>query len=1030
MQKLNQYDRDRYFIKEEEIDKAEAATLFSDYLAKIIKFTLGTFTGERSLENQIELTNKIILTLRDAIDHVELEEKLLDSQAKLLVALFDRLNSSIPNFEDHIKQITPYSRLIYSELFTGSNSGLSIESELRKEILSSNRICFIVSFIKVSGINIFRNELTQFTERGGKLQVITTSYMGATEYKAIEFLSTLPNTEVKISYNTQSDRLHAKSYLFLRDTGFDTAYIGSSNISRPALTSGLEWNLKVTSNEISHVIDKFKKTFETYWEDGDFELFNLELHSEKLKEALSKETKSKFDPTKFFTLKPFPFQDEILERLDTERKLHGRYKNLVVAATGTGKTIIAAFDYKRLRIENQFNKLLFIAHRKEILEQAMYTFQSVLKDRNFGELWVDGQTPSNYDHVFVSIQTFNRNYNDLRLQNDFYDVVIIDEVHHVAAYSYRSVLEKFNPKILLGLTATPERHDNQDILKDFSDTIAAEIRLPEALNRKLLCPFVYFGLTDSVDISHVNWSNGKYDTVELTKIYTQNDRRVGEIIYNVEKYLNDPQKVKAIGFCVSQDHARYMAEKFTFAGFKADYLTSGNSSNREDIRIKLKEGIINFLFVVDIFNEGVDIEEIDTILFLRPTESLTIFLQQLGRGLRIYDGKEQLTVLDFVGHSRQEYDFENKFRALIGKTNTPLKKEIEDDFPHLPLGCSIVLEQKAKSFILENILSAIGLRQSVIVSKINNFELQTHLPLTLSNFLHFNNIKIEQLYRRNNWTNLKFQARKIAAYDDSTEKEIYRAISSKWMVTSSLSYFNFIMGLAKVNFKVSMKNLSSVEKSMALMLYYDVWQDANKFTDLETAISAIGSSDALVKEIIEFLEFKIDQIDYFEKEIQLPFEQALMVHGRYTREQILAAFQFSTFEKKSSSREGVAENKFLNTELLFIDLKKSDKDFSPTTLYDDYAINDILFHWQTQNATRPDTGRGLSYILHEQSEKTILLFVREEKKDEWGNTMSYVFLGDAKYIEHYGSKPMSIQWKLNEPIPAYLWKASAKMAVG
>ena len=653
-----------------------------------------------------------------------------------------------------------------SELFTGSNAGISLESEIKKEILSSDKINFLVSFIKWTGIRIFEKELFEFTERGGQLKIITTSYMGATDLKAVEYLSTLKNTEIKVSYNTDNERLHAKAYLFYRNTGFHTGYIGSSNISRSALTSGLEWNLKVTTKEVGHIIDKFQKTFETYWQDKEFELFDKYKDSDKLRIALKKEKSyGKNNSSAYFDLKPFPFQEEILEKLETERIVHNRYRNLIVAATGTGKTVISAFDFKNFRKNNPSAKLLFVAHRKEILQQAQATFQGVLKDNNYGELWVDGIEPEKYDCVFASVQTLNNRIDSLQLSNTFYDFIIVDEVHHISASSYRSILKHFEPKILLGLTATPERMDNEDILKDFCNAIAAEIRLPEALNRKLLCPFQYFGITDSIDLSNVTWQNGRYSPSELTNVYTRSDKRTGEIISNLNKYLTNINEVRALCFCITQEHAQFMAEKFLLSGLKADYLVSSRNELRDVIRNKFSSNQINYLFVVDIFNEGIDIPEIDTVLFLRPTESLTIFLQQLGRGLRLSEDKECLTVLDFVGNSRPEYDYEGKFRALIGKTNTSIQKELEDDFPHLPLGCTINLEKKAKHYILQNIHNATSLNINQLLNKIRNYKHQTTLPLTLKNFSNFYHIPLQIIYKKGNWKRLCVKAEQIEDYD-------------------------------------------------------------------------------------------------------------------------------------------------------------------------------------------------------------------------------------------------------------------------
>lgn len=1030
--KLEELDRNEFYVNKTVVDKYEAAKIFSQYLSKVIEYALNFKTGEHGIENQIALCNKVIKVLRDEIPSEDFNEDFLEDGGKILSAVFNKKNFPHSDFEKYLKEITPYTKLSQSFLFTGSNAGISLESEIKKEILSSNKVFFLVSFIKWTGIRIFEKELIEFTNNGGELKVITTSYMGATDFKAIEFLSSLKNTQIKISYNTQNERLHAKAYLFYRNTDFHTAYIGSSNISRSALTNGLEWNVKFTTKEVSQIIDTFQKTFDAYWNDKEFLYYENALHKDQLKLALKNERSySSTDFSVFFDIKPHNFQEEILEKLQAERIVHNRFRNLIVAATGTGKTIISAFDYKNFIKTHPNAKLLFIAHRKEILEQARKTFQAILRNNNFGQLWVDGNEPDNHNHVFASVQTINSRINTLSLDKSFYDYIVIDEVHHIAASSYRVVLEKFEPIVLLGLTATPERMDGEDILKDFCDTVAAEIRLPEALNLKLLCPFQYFGISDSVDLSNVEWKNGRYVPGELSKIYTNNDVRVGEIINNLNKYLRDVNEVRALCFCVTKEHAEFMATKFLIAGLKADYLVSdsNNREHRKKVRIKLQNKEINYLFVVDIFNEGVDIPEIDTVLFLRPTESLTVFLQQLGRGLRLVEGKECLSVLDFVGNSRPEYDFEGKFRALIGKTNTTIQKEIEDEFPHLPLGCSISLEKVAKETILNNIRKATSFGRAKLVKKIKDYSNQTTLPLTLNNFLNFYHIPFQQIYKTASWKRLCAEANKIEDFPDTNEKEIVSCIQKKWLSCNSDSYFEFIAKLAKKKFIISYHELNEVEKAMCLMLHYDLWFNANNYASIEESIKAIGKNEVLVQEIIEVLEILIDRIDFIEKEIELPYKQPLKIHSRYTRDQIFAAFGFHTFENKSSNREGVADSKEKNTELLFITLDKSEKDFSPTTFYNDFAINENLFHWQSQNATRPDIGKGLSYVYHQKLKKRILLFVRERNQDEFGNTMGFVFLGEGDIKEHYGSKPMNVKWELKEPMPPYIYKDSAKMAV-
>lgn len=1033
--KLDDLDQAIFYIDQKPIDKAEAKDVLSQYFSLILKRALSYYSGEASLQKQIELVNKLIMLIKDELDDEDFEQDLLALNTNLLTAIFSKMDLGISDFQSFLKRITPESRLIFSSLITGGGGPkkLQMDGELQKEISSADRIDFLVSFIKWEGLRLLMQQLEEFTKRGGKLRIITTTYVGATDAKSVEFLAKLPNTEVKVSYNTKNERVHVKAYLFYRKTGFNTAYIGSSNLSKSALTKGLEWNVKLNNIEIPHVLETAQHTFDTYWNSKDFETYDHQRHSEKLKEAL-KEGRFGGGESKlnlgYFDLKPYTFQEEILEKLEVERVVHGRFRNLLVAATGTGKTLISAFDFQRFYKKNPRAKLLFVAHRKEILQQSMGAFRGVLKDHNFGELWVDGVEPTRYEHLFASVLTLNNRLENLKLSSGYFDFIIVDEVHHIPADSYRSFIHQFNPKILLGLTATPERMDGKDVLIDFCNHIAAEIRLPEALNQKLLCPFNYFGIADSVDISQVSWSRGRYMPSELSDLYTSNDQRVANIISSLDKYVTDLANVRALGFCVTQEHAQYMAEKFALAGLRSDYLVSGRNENRKEIRNKLRKKEINYLFVVDIFNEGVDIPEIDTVLFLRPTESLTVFLQQLGRGLRLADGKECLTVLDFVGNARSEYDFEGKFRAMIGKTNSSIATELERNFQHVPLGCSIILEKQARETILKNIMASISPNRNQLIQKIKNFRHQSDLPLTLRNFSTLYNFPLEIIYKRGTWSRLTFEA-SIGDKPDSTfENEWLRCVNNKWLSTESYSYFNFILKLAKNNFQVNLESLLEQEKQMCLMLHYDFWQNAGGFQSLEESIKKIGKNKEIVKEIIQFLEIRIDQIGFMELEIDLPYDQPLKLHSRYTRDQILAAFGFSTFETKSSNREGVAERSEINTELLFIDLNKSDEHYSPTTMYEDYAVNETLFHWQSQNSARPDIGKGLSYIKHQTSGKKILLFVREEKQNQYKNTMGYVFIGEGKLKDYYGSKPMSINWELNEPIPPFLYQASAKLSLG
>lgn len=1030
-EKLDSIDRDAYYVQASQLDKQEAAFHLSAYLTRIVQFVLNEIKDKERPLRQIEIVNKVIRLLIDELEKDSISDQLIDRRGEVLEAFFSKRDFPFPNFEKRIREIMPYTRLSQSELFTGNSAGLQMDSEIRKEILSSDEIHWLVSFIKFSGVRIFKKELEEFTQSGRKLKIITTTYMGATESKAIEFLAALPNTEVKVSYNLSSERLHAKAYLFLRETGFHTGYIGSSNLSRSALTSGTEWNVKITTREVPQLIDKFAKTFDTHWVDRNFEAYDSERDRSKLMRTLrGSQDDVKGRIISFFDLEPKVFQEEILAKLQAERSVHCRFRNLIVSATGTGKTMVSAFDYKRFTRECPHARLLYVAHRKEILEQSRASFQQVLKNPNFGELWVDGQEPLSYDYLFASVQTLNSQLESRNLSPKFFDYIIIDEVHHISAVSYRSIIEHFEPKILLGLTATPERMDGQDILKDFDDTIAAEIRLPEALNAKILSPFQYFALSDSMDISNIEWRNGRYDSTELTKLYTGDDQRVGEIIKNCDTYLTDYLSVKGLGYCVSQKHAEFMANRFVKAGINADYLVSGNSKDRNAKRSALQSGKINYLFVVDIFNEGVDIPEIDTVLFLRPTESLTVFLQQLGRGLRLSEGKECLTVLDFVGNARPEYDFESKFRALVGKTHTSITTEIENEFPHLPIGCSIVLEKKAKQVILSNIKNATDLRRPRLIQKVQNFKHQSTLPLNLKNFINFNHFQLKQLYKKGSWKRLCADSGVIKDFIEPNEKELSSWISSRLIQSNSLSYLQFVKKVLLG--QINPQNLSGDEEVLVNMLHFDVWRKSGLdlgMASIKESIATIRRNTTMVEEAIEVVDYLVQHVDVLEKDVDLGFVFPLKVHSRYSRDHVLAAMRMHTFKKASSNREGVAVNKDLNVEALFVTLKKSEKEYSPTTMYEDYALSDEVFHWQSQNSTAPNTPTGQAYIHHKRIGRKILLFVREQNKDEYGNTLPFVFLGEADFMRHQGAKPMSIEWKLEERIPSFILKESRKLAM-
>lgn len=1021
--KLAKIDQERFFIGERSIDKQEVSKLLSMYLTSIFEQVLSDVAGtesdedETSVKKGIELANTII---RKLVKDFHLESgNLLSAKAKILTAVIDKTKSDYPDLAKRLEEIMPMKGLVNGELFTGK--GIKLYTELQKEIASADEIRLMVSFIKKRGLALLLPQLKEFTSRGGKLKVITTTYMQATDFEAIKQLASLKNTEIKITYDESAERLHAKAYIFLRDTGFNTAYIGSSNMSEQALDTGAEWNVKVTQMEQPRMMKTIMGAFEASWWAESYETFVNGEDDARLKAALNGDAENDIDYSILNLIRPFDYQQEILERLQVEREVRGHWRNLVVAATGTGKTVMAASDYKAFANRHERARLLFIAHREEILRQSLLTFRQVLGDYNFGEKWFAGEEPANYEYVFASKDTLNNRLADLPLPVDYYDYIVIDEVHHAAASTYRKILDYFKPKILLGLTATPERMDGEDITKDFDGTISAEIRLDDALNKGLLAPFYYYGITDSVDYSQVAWDKGHYVASELSHIYTYNDARTEVIFRALQKYLTNIRNVRALCFCVDQQHAKFMAAKFTMCNLKADVLTSENAQMRTALYNKLKRKEINYLFVVDMFNEGVDIPEVDTILFLRPTESLTVFIQQFGRGLRKAEGKTHVDILDFVGNCREEFNYTDRMRVMLGRTSMSVAEEMERDCPHLPLGCRIVLEPKAKEYIMSNIRGAIQrFTAGRVMDLVQNFERHHTVPLTLTNFVNIYRVSVDKLYQNRTWNQILFDAgisKNVSRYNDELSRAVYR----KWAATDSYSYLSFIEQLAQRSFKIKVDSLGSVEQKWLLMMYYDLFENAGRFDSLQMMVDTLASDTCFCDELKEVMELMLKENKAYEKpDNSLLPDFPLKLHGVYTKAQIQVAIGTSTLAKKSSAREGVERNKKLNVEAMFVDIIKNREEGS-TTDYDDKALSPYLFQWDTQNRVRPDSKEGQAYINQTQ---TMLLFVREQKNfvEDRYRTMGYVYLGrvtlNSWEYKNLGTRmQMQICWNMLEPIP-------------
>lgn len=1033
--KLNKVDAERFYIGKKLISKDDAVHILSKYLQHLIEVAFIGTPEDQDVDKYIEFVNSVIRTLGKEFNVDDTDLDLVDAQKSILTAVIDRTNCEYPDIEKHLRVITPVTSLSRSALFFGGRGPADMESELNKEILCADEICWVVSFIKTSGLNLLWNSLKKFTSEGKCLRIITTTYTGATDYDAIARLATLPNTEIKISYDGTQDRLHAKSYIFIRNSGFHTAYIGSSNLSSYALKDGKEWNFKATQFELPQVIENVRNSFESYWCDDTFECFVPGVSDERLKKALGIDWETPLlDFSALDLMRAKDYQQEILEKLDVERNVHGHFRNLVVAATGTGKTVIAAFDFKRYREAHPDCHFLFIAHRQEILHQAMQTFRIVLDEPNFGSIWDGNNEPSNYQHVFASKDTLRNRVDTLQLRADYYDYMVVDEVHHIVAPTYVKLMTCFKPQILLGLTATPERtNEQEDITVFFDGHISAEIRLPAALNAGLLAPFYYYGIPDNVNLSEVKWSGHGYDIAELSRIYTQNDYRTGLILRKMQEYIGNNQlhKVRALCFCVDKNHAKFMNAKFTLAGLKTDVLTSDDDDrHRNIVKKRLQAGTINYLFVVDLFNEGVDIPEIDTILFLRPTESATVFLQQFGRGLRLHKDKDHLTVLDFVGHSRAEFSYKERFEALIGRHSQNIKDEIEGGFANAPFGCKIILEEKAKEEIIANIEGYLrSLNKGRIIKEIAAYYKLAKDAFSLKEFLTYSHVPFHKVYGSMTWGEL-CQLAGVRKDVSVHAAQIKYAVKKKWLATDSFSYFKQLLRFADSGFKCDTTKFTELEQRYAVMLYYDLYDKAGSYTSIAQMFNDLASDALFVQEFKEVVEYLKDKCVAPEKEDNSVYKNwnPLRLHGVYTKAQIQAALGLSTLARKSPSREGVERLKDIKLEAMYVDIIKKREEGSMTA-YKDYAQNREFFHWETQNRVSEGSREAEAY---RNGENNMLLFVRQQvEHPDFGCRMGFTYLGQVTMNSIEGSKPMQIVWHLNTPMSEATYAfASQYKAIG
>lgn len=1030
---------------------------------------ISDFIGKNDYQKVIEFTEKQLYLLNQAFTDESEKIKIQNTDFHFELPL-KRKNSDI---------IGNINELIINEKVKFCNFFIY----LKQELLNCKKFYFIVSFIKYSGIQLLISTLDELEKQGIQGEIITSVYLNITDSKALRKLLSYENIKVKI-YNNSSESFHTKAYLFEKEK-YHSVIIGSSNISQSALYSAEEWNVKLTDSSFFNIYEKSLNQFEKLWHSNEAIELTEDFIDEYEKYKKSINTQNTFDyrRTKIKQKNEFipnSMQKRVLEKLKKTRE-NGNKKGLVISATGTGKTYLAAMDIKQFFEINSNNKnklfeinekkskisnikFLFIAHREELLENAINVFSKILNiDKNeFGRIY-GGLKETNKSMIFASIQSLRNCYDEFK--PDFFNYIIVDEFHHSMSDSYLKTLSYFQSKFLLGLTATPKRMDGKDILSLCDYNVVDEIGIKEALEEDLIAPFHYFGVNDyAVNYDNIPYKNGKYNEKILLENLLLNTR-TDYIVEKINKFGFDGDKLSAIAFCQNIEHAFFMKEEFTKKGYKSAVITANTSSNdRAKILEKFKNKKIEILCVVDILNEGIDIPTINLLLFLRPTMSSTIFIQQIGRGLRKAENKDFVTIIDFIGNYKKDYLLINYFSNEIDNKDTLFTKkekiinEIKNQFSNIPKSCYVELDRVCQNRIIEkiekinfsskNILKEMYLDYKAEIGKSEdeflqvrdfdtNIELFQELCLKMHSFynaqLQFEDSKIFKKENEKNPLNkteiefLEYLEKKLTLVEPFTFLIIDYLVTGKEYINNSdllnkyKEFFNIKENFEKYYLLNRIFEELMEDEILEKTLYgykfskkYKKLFSNEKLNKKNTMKSnqKVNKSNFInrLKQLIYLglNEFKRNDLDEFNENILISYKEYMRVEL-----QIL----LDSKVPKGSWRAGYA-----NTEkdiCLFATIDKTHI-FQENLKYDNSLFADDIIQWISQPKTSHNSSVGQMFIHHKEKGFKVHIFIRKYAFMNGNKTNPFIYLGNAQYYSSQGDKPMKILWKLDKKIPQKL----------
>ena len=916
-----------------------------------------------------------------------------------------------------------------------NNQSTNFYNHITKLLQESKSFIFNAAFINFSGVQLLLDVFSKLENKNIKGKILTSTYLNFTQIKALEKLKEFSNIELKIyDCNSTNIGFHAKSYIFEFEDFYEII-VGSSNITASAFKTNIEWNVKTTLKKEDEFLKNILNEFNNLWKES-FEVNEEFLRSYEFFVNQQKEQTFVYKQN----IKTNFMQKNALEKLEILRQKK-QTKALIISATGSGKTYLSAFDVKNFKAK----KMLFLVHRENILINAKQSFENIIPNKTFG-LFTGNKKEKDKDYIFSTIQTMSLYFEEFE-KNEF-DYIIIDEAHHVTSTTYKKVIEYFKPKFLLGLTATSNRMDGNSIYEIFDENIACDIRLNDALEHDLIVPFHYFGISDIKSIDYENEDLTKIDV--LAKLLSVN-KRVDYIIEQMNFYSFVGAKRKAIGFCVSKEHGIYMSQEFNKRGITSTFLSSEDSVlNRIKFIEKLEDDndSLEVIFTVDIFNEGVDIPSINTVLFLRPTNSPIVFIQQLGRGLRKYKNKEFLTVLDFIGNHKKAYLIALALAGNKAIDKDSLKLFLSNNFANFK-NAYICMDEISKQRILEQIEKENFNSLKYLKEQYFEFKalLNNKIP-KLVDFLQFNDainpIKfidesysyIEFLAKAENKNELKELVlneefiKAIRFIENLLPiKRVYEFVILKYLLENDFCDEN-------IAFKILDKYLHKVHKDTIIHSFSFLNQDfldsgqTNRYLKL---INFDGKKVIKTKEFSKLLENKKykeifeDSLNYgiylYEEEFGSfdygkPF---LKLYGKYN---MLNIAQLCNFPKIHSSFRGSGFLKYENDFFLFINIEK--EKFSKSANYSNAFLSKEVFTYQSKPSHNQNQGDGERLCQNEKFGVKLHIFVRKFAQVD-KKTQDFIYLGLANSIKYEGDKPISLELKLEIPLENSLFEEFTKI---